>query len=272
MKCGIRTLVVAPDELSRAGLLGMLADSRYRAAPAKAGWNTSFTHSRNNVSLLIIVIGDDAGDAVEVNSRIRAAAQRCKVVVLTDHCDAEFCHDVVCAGAAAYLPRTISSQALVDALDLVLEGELVIPFALAADVFRCSRDSAAVHHAAVVNDATASCFSAALSAREIEIVRRLVHGDSNKRISRALDIAETTVKVHVKTILRKIGATNRTQAAIWGLTHLPDASDRADDGRDAGSMSDVSGLSGAPADAQLQQGCNGQRSNARAPIGRVTPS
>jgi two-component system nitrate/nitrite response regulator NarL len=50
-----------------------------------------------------------------------------------------------------------------------------------------------------------------------------VHGESNKQISRLLDISETTVKVHVKAIFRKIRLRNRTQAAIWGLDHLTDA-------------------------------------------------
>jgi two-component system nitrate/nitrite response regulator NarL len=59
-----------------------------------------------------------------------------------------------------------------------------------------------------------------LSVREIEILRRLVHGDSNKQISRRVEISETTVKVHVKAILRKLGVRNRTQAAIWGLDRL----------------------------------------------------
>jgi two-component system nitrate/nitrite response regulator NarL len=59
-----------------------------------------------------------------------------------------------------------------------------------------------------------------LSSREIEILKRLVHGEPNKQISRRLDISETTVKVHVKAILRKIRVSNRTQAAIWGLDNL----------------------------------------------------
>jgi two-component system nitrate/nitrite response regulator NarL len=61
-----------------------------------------------------------------------------------------------------------------------------------------------------------------LSWREIDILKRLVHGDSNKQIGRRLDVSEMTVKVHVKAILRKVRARNRTQAAIWGVDHLPD--------------------------------------------------
>ena len=56
-----------------------------------------------------------------------------------------------------------------------------------------------------------------LSARENDILRCLVGGNSNKAIARQLEITESTVKVHMKSLLRKINATNRTQAAIWGM-------------------------------------------------------
>jgi two-component system nitrate/nitrite response regulator NarL len=58
-----------------------------------------------------------------------------------------------------------------------------------------------------------------LSTREKSILRCLIEGDSNKCIARKIDIAEATVKVHVKAILRKIRVQNRTQAAIWGMNN-----------------------------------------------------
>src|SRR3546814_6654822 len=56
-----------------------------------------------------------------------------------------------------------------------------------------------------------------LSEREMQIIQCLVQGESNKMIANRLNIAEATVKVHMKTLLRKINAVNRTQAAIWAL-------------------------------------------------------
>ncbi len=58
-----------------------------------------------------------------------------------------------------------------------------------------------------------------LSAREIAILERIVRGDSNKHVARFFEISEATVKAHVKAIFQKIGANNRTQAAIWALNH-----------------------------------------------------
>jgi two-component system nitrate/nitrite response regulator NarL len=62
-----------------------------------------------------------------------------------------------------------------------------------------------------------------LSSREAEILHCLMQGAPNKIIARKLEVAEATVKVHIKAILRKIRVTNRTQAAMWAVAHLPAA-------------------------------------------------
>ena len=67
--------------------------------------------------------------------------------------------------------------------------------------------------------ATEGTIAPQLSPREKSILRCLIEGDSNKCIARKIDIAEATVKVHVKAILRKVRVQNRTQAAIWGMNN-----------------------------------------------------
>ena len=66
-----------------------------------------------------------------------------------------------------------------------------------------------------------------LSEREGQILRCLVKGFSNKAIARELNLADTTVKVHVKGLMRKVGAANRTQVAIWAMNHCPPAKEAA---------------------------------------------
>ena len=61
-----------------------------------------------------------------------------------------------------------------------------------------------------------------LSAREAEVLSSLMEGTPNKLIARKLHLTEATVKVHIKAILRKIGASNRTQAAMWAKGHQHD--------------------------------------------------
>ena len=110
-------------------------------------------------------------------------------------------------GVDAYLESTTSQVGFRQSLDLMVSGERIFPSRLkeAAVAIRKRTKSE--------NDPN----STALSTRELEILRHLSSGRANKVIANDLHITEATVKVHVKGILRKIGATNRTQAAIWAI-------------------------------------------------------
>lgn len=111
-----------------------------------------------------------------------------------------FCH------ADSYIPWDISPDALMNYLNLAMMGEKVV--AMPATMLAAGQDN----H--LSDDMTGKH---QLSERESDIVRCLVMGKSNKLIARELDITESTVKVHLKTILRKLGASNRTQVALWAV-------------------------------------------------------
>jgi two-component system nitrate/nitrite response regulator NarL len=152
----------------------------------------------------------------------------------------------MCAGAVACLPRSVTIETLLCALELAVRGEVVFPASVARAILSCAQPEQEPQP--ILTDVSGdngnsnnAVFSMSaermgrLSSREIEILKRLVAGDSNKQISRQLDISETTVKVHVKAILRKVRVRNRTQAAIWGIARLPNLA-----GRSASTLSDVS--------------------------------
>jgi two-component system nitrate/nitrite response regulator NarL len=219
MKHLVRTLIVAPDELSRAGLLGILAGSRYKPTAPKSSWDTVVASGNLLPEIVILVLDGTMTDPGPTASQIETISARSKLVVLADHCDAKVVRSVLCAGAVAYLPRSVSRSVLVQTLDLVLEGEVIFPASLAPSVFACGPIEPEQNPANGRDRPTPTGGVSRLSSREIEILRQLVHGHSNKQISRQLDISETTVKVHVKAILRKVRVSNRTQAAIWGLEH-----------------------------------------------------
>ena len=113
------------------------------------------------------------------------------------------------APLSGILTYDLSADALVRSLLLIFAGERVFPHDLALGRKRAPPSS---EHQS--NDAR-------LSPREREILSHLVAGDSNKLIARHLEIAEATVKVHLKSVQRKIRVENRTQAAIWALANLP---------------------------------------------------
>jgi two-component system nitrate/nitrite response regulator NarL len=113
-------------------------------------------------------------------------------------------------------------EVLIKSFELVMLGETVMPSA----VLRSIMDEAAQHRNQPLQGNSAEpklseLTTCKLSAREAQILNCLREGAPNKVIARKLDITEATIKVHVKAILRKIGATNRTQAAMWASQRLP---------------------------------------------------
>ena len=116
----------------------------------------------------------------------------------------------------------MSASALVKALELVMLNEMVLPAELARGL---PTHFVPLNETPVVSDAVNGQRESKLpllSGREVSILKKLAAGASNKVIAYDLAITEATVKVHVKSILRKIPARNRTQAAIWAITNWAD--------------------------------------------------
>jgi len=121
------------------------------------------------------------------------------VAIISGTAQRDVAEAALAAGAAGFLPKTLSAKSLVNALRFMALGEQYAPL----DFMRASEDDPQDHPLAKQ-----------LSQREYEVLEGLTQGKSNKEIARDLDIREPTVKLHVKTLYRKIGASNRTQAAM----------------------------------------------------------
>ncbi len=102
------------------------------------------------------------------------------------------------AGAAGFLPKTMKAKSLVNAVRFMAAGETFVPVSFMTD-----EDSP-----------SGSAKAKGLTAREVDVLRGLCEGLSNKEIALHLDLQEVTVKLHVKTLSRKLGARNRTHAAM----------------------------------------------------------
>jgi two-component system, NarL family, nitrate/nitrite response regulator NarL len=141
---------------------------------------------------------------------LRAAHDELRVVVLANAlCLADMAR-LLNAGADGYLVNELSAEALSLSLLLVMQGEKVLPSTLAG-VLASERGEA---RSGVLVQAQRN-----LTERERQILTCLLTGHSNKHIARALTISEGTVKVHLKSLMKKIAATNRTQAALWARNH-----------------------------------------------------
>jgi len=139
----------------------------------------------------------------------RSRAEPKPTAVLAMERDGELLETVRESGANAYLCADMSLEAFRECIHLV---------ALGVEIFPASpprpRD---VPASELLDRAARPAAAASLSLREIEVVTALGHGLSNKAIARKLKITESTVKTHLKAILRKTGAENRTQVAIWAI-------------------------------------------------------
>jgi DNA-binding NarL/FixJ family response regulator len=133
-----------------------------------------------------------------------AAFPKTPVVILSGSIESSDVVGAIDHGAAGYLPKTLSSTAMINALRLVLSGERYFP----SFAFNAPRP---------IVPAPAAQFAdgnplAALEDRERTILGMVVNGSTNKEIARALDLQEVTIKVQTRNIYRKLNAANRSQA------------------------------------------------------------
>jgi two-component system nitrate/nitrite response regulator NarL len=129
-----------------------------------------------------------------------------RIVVLADDLSVEALRAAMGGGADGFLSKSVAPEALIQSLQLVTLGEKVFPTNLATMLLD-------------MNVPGPQHSIRGLSPREQEILQALVTGASNKLIAIRLGITEATVKVHLKTLLRKIDVNNRTQAAIWAMNN-----------------------------------------------------
>jgi two-component system, NarL family, nitrate/nitrite response regulator NarL len=117
------------------------------------------------------------------------------------------------AGAQGYLLKTIEGEQLSAAIHAAMRGESTISPELTGKLVAALRDGGAPAAELAAVDPGSQ-----LSPREQEVLREISRGASNKEIARTLSIAETTVKIHVQHILRKLGLSSRVQAAVFATS------------------------------------------------------
>jgi DNA-binding NarL/FixJ family response regulator len=147
-------------------------------------------------------------DGVEATRRLRAQWPAARVIILTTFDDDEYVFEGLRAGAAGYLLKDVSIQELADAIHAVMAGGVLIEPSVARKAV------AEFARLAAPAPRTPQNLDEPLSERELEILRLLAQGMTNREIAQRLYLAEGTVKNYVTTILGKIGARDRTQAAL----------------------------------------------------------
>lgn len=212
----VDTVLVGSKTLMREGLKQLLAGSLIQISGeavrlSDVGQNMTNGHVADLVLFDVNEFQDEVAQGVR---DLKQRYPRLKLVMLTDVLDAGQLSASLAAGVDGYLMKEISCEALLQSLQLVMLGEKVFPTDLATLLVN-GTPPAPRSGKRVLNDEVKN---RGLSERELQILQCLAQGDSNKTIANRLDITEATVKVHVKSLLRKIQASNRTQAAIWAVT------------------------------------------------------
>jgi two-component system nitrate/nitrite response regulator NarL len=200
------TALVVPNLLQLEGLSRILSAVGFRVVASASCVNDLVLgpNLQSQPILLIVNAGDDLRSAVRQIELFKERHESGRVVVLADPSPQSEIPAVFRAGANGYLFMGPSVEPFIKALELVMLGETVMPKAILPLILeRAARENSAPQ----------------LSRRERLILRHLAEGLTNKVIASKTGIAQATVKVHVQSILFKLGVVNRTQAAIWAINN-----------------------------------------------------
>lgn len=220
------TVLVGKSILLREGLARILRSANFRILASVSCIDDLLPHKiqQNRRLFLVVHTGDDFDAAVEQIELFREQHPGGRIAIVADHYRLVEMVSAFRAGANGYFADVMTCDVFIKSIELMMMGETIFPPAFLSSVLVAESDhlSEAVspdEDGPAIPSAAKYAIVPQLSPREKSILQCLIEGDSNKCIARKIDIAEATVKVHVKAILRKIRVQNRTQAAIWGMNN-----------------------------------------------------
>ena len=209
MQAGVIRIVVVDDHaLFRRGITALLSQEPGFAVVGEAsdGFEGIRTVLVQKPDVVLLDLNMPGISGLEALAAILKDVPGTPVVMLTVSEDADDLLTALRNGATGYLLKNIDGDFLVASIRRAALGESVVSPEMTGKLVRSVRGSA-----------PGGPRSEALSAREREILQHVAKGASNKEIARTLDLAESTVKIHVQHILRKLELTSRVQAAVWAI-------------------------------------------------------
>jgi DNA-binding NarL/FixJ family response regulator len=203
----IKLLIADDHEVVRSGLKNMLAGTDIKVAAEVATGAEAVKYTLENdpdVALLDIRMPD--GDGLTALGRIKLDKPDMPVLMLSTFDNPTYIARAVALGASGYLLKGCTRDELINAIRAAAAGESA-----------WTRDELRRVTGALATPRLAADVEVPLTQRESEVLRQLAYGLTNKEIAQALHISYETVKEHVQHILRKIGVSDRTQAAVWAV-------------------------------------------------------
>jgi two-component system nitrate/nitrite response regulator NarL len=220
------TILLCRNSLVAIGLKHLLQGTCFAITDTVSD-ESSFALRNPTASLLFIIDGSDLSDRIIATAKnLKGRYPGARIAVIADSFDLSFVRPARGSGIDGFCLSASEREVLIKSLELVMLGETVLPTYIMALLLEATSPVRELepHVQAGAELEASDPKLRRLSTREAEILHCLTEGAPNKMIARKLDVAEATVKVHIKAILRKIGAANRTQAAMWATNHLPASS------------------------------------------------
>ncbi|MDP3761477.1 MAG: response regulator [Ramlibacter sp.] len=210
----VRLMVVDDHTLFRRGLVALLASDSSLAVIGEASDAGEAVRKAATLQPDVILLDNHLPGATGIQALpgLKDAAPNARVILLTVSEDAEDLQAALRAGAHGYLLKTIEGDLLAQAIHRAMKGEAVVSPEMTGKLVTAFR---AASNPAPAEPPPAPHPLAQLSAREMQVLEQIALGASNKEIARTLEIAETTVKIHVQHILRKLNLSSRVQAAVF---------------------------------------------------------
>ena len=210
-QANIRILIVDDHTVVRKGLAALLSAEKYGIEViAEAGNGEEAIHLAGqlepDVILMDLVMPGKSG--LEAIIEIKRMQPQARILVLTSFANGENVTQAIRAGAYGFLLKDTSPDELVQTIHSVYADKLTIP----QELTHILLDNKAAHEAS-------SSVEEDLTPRELDVLRCIAQGISNKQIAQTLSISTTTVRSHVSSMMRKLDMENRTQLALYAREH-----------------------------------------------------
>jgi DNA-binding NarL/FixJ family response regulator len=203
----IKLLIADDHEVVRSGLKVMLADTEIKVVgDVTSGQEAVKFVSENQVDVVLLDVRMSDSDGLNTLGRIKLDKPNLHILMFSYSDNPTYVARAVAMGASGYLLKTCTRDELIHAVRTVAAGENL-----------WNRNELRRVSGALATPRLAADVEVALTQRESEVLRELARGLTNKQIAESLHISYETIKEHVQHILRKIGVTDRTQAAVWAV-------------------------------------------------------
>ncbi|MEP6757480.1 MAG: response regulator transcription factor [Chthonomonadales bacterium] len=206
----IPVVLVDDHEIWRGGVRSMLSGTEFKViGEASSGKEAVQLVGNTPPRIVLMDIRMAGGDGLDAMVSIKQKNPAVSVVMLTTYDHPNYIARAVAGGASSFLMKDVEREDLISTLRAVAEGEMLLSV---DDLVRTLKEINPVN-------ADMSALIDPLSEREVEVLRLVTMGMTNREIGSLLFVAESTVKTHVIHIIGKLGVSDRVQAAVWATLH-----------------------------------------------------